>query len=796
MTIRRTLIVLLSFGFCLSSPFAVQAQDDTSAKVEQLLGRLDAGRADQIWPGVSELERLGPSAVAAISKGLERGASARLGTAKALLVMDGGDVYRAACLRVLKSLVTSKESREIRVMAADLLNAHGGKSDLRSMRSKVKTIDDAHVKIAVLKGLRSWGRRELKKFLSSDDGSLRAESALALASMGNIDAAKGVLSRLKFEPTDRGRQARLYLDQEHMLERLSSTGGLEKKDELLKFHKATILRLETQLKKAQSDAKKQTSRKVGDNRPAQFGHALGLLEEILQKVQAYYVNEDKVKEKDLANLAAKGLMESLDPFSSYMTEEETKKFKESIRQRYAGIGAVVQTDPRTGFLTIVRPIYGGPAFRAGLRTLDQVIEVEGLSTKGKTVQDLVTVLKGKIGTEVAIKVKRFLNPKAELENLSIVRRSISLPSVSYDLLPGNVGYLQLSQFGYDAVAEVTAALNDLERRGMIGLILDLRGNPGGLLTAAVEIAELFLPKDKLIVYQQGRKGTRVGRRKEFRSRKNSPYPNFPMVVMIDESSASASEIVSGTLKVHKRAQIVGQRSFGKGSVQQLYNIRKTKGESMLRLTIAYYYLPDGNCIHRKRAPRAWRFREALNLEIRRWQRDGLISIKQAEQLLDKYKATPGGVAPDIYVKRDAFTKEVQLKLGELERMMIIEKYIQKNYLKHQKLFHKLAFFDGEITEPYPEFEALMLEVKKTGLTKEQVRVYLRQTVRRFVQDDLGRNFPSDFQGDRQLERGIYQIMSKLGLKAGDVREYRPLAKRCKKKIAEEKEAKEKNSKDF
>lgn len=789
---RHGFTFLIAIGLLISSPVPSFAQDDTSTKVEQLLGRIDAGRSDQIWPAVAELEALGTAAIADISKGLSRGAAAKIGSAKALLVMEGGEVYRAACIRALKSVITSKDARELRVMAADLLNTHGGKADLRSMRNVSKSIDDPYVKITVLKGLRSWGRRELKKFIESDDAALKAEAALSLAEMGNVEAAKTVLDKLKYEPTERGRRARMYLDQERMLERLRVYGGLEKKDEILKLHKATIARLETELKKAKTAAKTHPDRTAA-NKPAQFGKALGLLEEIMQKVQAYYVDEKKIKEKDLANLAAKGLMEGLDPFSSYMTEEETKKFKESIRQRYAGIGAVVQTDPRTQFLTIVRPIYGGPAHKAGLRSLDQIIEVEGVSTKGKTVQDLVKVLKGPIGTEVNIKYKRFLDGDGKIEPKVIVRRSIALPSVSYDLLPGGIGYIQLSQFGYDAVQEVTTAMNDLERRGMTGLVLDLRDNPGGLLTAAVQIAEMFLPKDKLIVYQQGRKGTRVGRRKEFRTRRDSPFPNFPMCVMIDEGSASASEIVSGALKVHKRATLVGQRSFGKGSVQQLYDIRKTKGESVLRLTIAYYYLPDGTCIHRERSPRTWRFREALNNEIRRWQAEDIINPKQTETLLEKYKPTPGGVAPDIYCKRQEFSREVRIKIAELERSMVVEKYFQKNYTKHRKTFHKLAVFDGEKTDSYPDFDKIMAQVKN-GLSKEHVRLYVRSTARRFVQDDLGKNFPTDFEGDRQLERAIYKIMLKLNLSATDVPEYRLLAERSKKKIAEEKAAKKKDEK--
>lgn len=784
------LALFLALGLLL--PAVATAQDDTTstgAKVDSLLGRIENSGLERMWDSVAKLEKLGPAAVVDIAKGLgeDKPAVVRLGASKALLVMEGGEVYRPKALGGLKDLLFSKETREVRVMAAELLLSYGGKSDLRALRKTSSRIDDPYVKIAVLKGLRSFGRRALKAFLDSDDAGLRAEAALALGAMGNVEAAKPVLDQLKTEPTDRGRRARMLLEQERMLERLKVYGGLEKKEEILKLQKAQIDRLERELVQARIDAKKAADAGA-EGKPAasssKYSKNLKLLEELLGYVENFYVDGEKTASKGLVDEAAKGMIQSLDPFSSYMTEAETKAFQESIRQSYAGIGAVVQSDPRTGYLTIVKPIYGGPAFEAGLRTLDQVTEVEGISTKGKTVRDLVKVLKGKQGTEVAIKVKHFLDKEQTEKPLAITRDFISLPSVSYTMLPGKIGYVQLSQFGYKATVEVKSAVDALQKDGMIGLILDLRGNPGGLLSAAVQISEMFLPKDKLIVYQQGRKGTRVGRRKEFRSRRDSPWPNFPLVVMINEDSASASEIVSGALKVHGRATLIGRRSFGKGSVQQLYDVKSTEGKSNLRLTIAYYYLPDGTCIHRERSARVWRFRDALHSEIDEWKEQGLISAKQALELHDRYKPTPGGVEPHVDIDRDVLDREVRIKLAELQQSMVVERYVQRHYVDDRETFQKLAVFDNEDPQNYPHFDEIMKEVKN-GLTPEQVRIYVRETVRRFVQDDLGRTLPSDFQGDRQLERSIYEVLKRNNVDPATITEYGPLAGRADEMLADE-----------
>lgn len=783
---HKTKVFLAATALLLAGGLAVRAQDDTEtrAKVNAIFRSIESGRLEQIWAAVAKLEDMGLAATDAVSEGLKEGPKVRLGTAKALLSVEGTEAFRPQALRALKDLVFSKEERALRIMSAELLIQHGGKSDMRSLRKKSQDIADPYVKIAVLKGLRSFGRRELKKFLESDDPALRADAALALAETGNVEAAKRVLDKLKLEPTDRGQRARMYLLQDRLLERVDKYKAAEDSNEIIQSQNDKIRYLEKQLAEARVKARRGPVE--GEDKKAfssKFLGSLNLLDEIMHKVQLYYVDDKKTKAKDLVQSALNGMIEDLDPFSSYMPEAEAKAFDESLQQEYGGIGAILNADPESGHLVTVQPIYNGPAYQAGLRTLDRIVEIEGEATKGRDFQDLVKVLKGKEDTAVTIKVKRFLGDSEELVPIAITRRRVKLPSVRYDLLPGGIGYITLAHFGFDTVRELLNAIQELDRRGMNGLVLDLRGNPGGLLDAAVAVCDMFLPAGKIVVYQQGRKESPEGKRKEHRTKHPQLLGNFPLTILINEESASASEIVSGALKVHKRATIVGQRSFGKGSVQKLFDVDSTGKKSRLRLTIAYYYLPDGTLIHRERSTRDMRIRSVLDNLITGWEQSGIISPHQSEVLHDMYKPSPGGVAPDVTIAANERTLAERLKLAEVERSQLIVKYIKNNYVQHRKLFHKLAIYDGEDEKAYPGFEDQIMAKITNGLDVVTVRNYLRTNLRRFVQDDLGRELPQDFQGDNQLERGISEVVKGCGLTAEEIPEYKGLAKRVRDQIA-------------
>lgn len=743
------------------------AQDapNVDQKIQDIVSRMDRGGLAGVWDRAVDLEQLGQDAAPTIAKKLE-GASipVKLGIAKALLSMKADDQHGAA-IGATKDVLRGDGSREEKIAAADLLSLKGSRDEVKSLEKSLDTFTDPYVKLAVLKALKRRGRvlkagEMMKELLASDDFGVRAEAALRLAECDDYESSKAILEQLKTEPSERGRRASALIEQEKLMEAAEKTGGLSDKDEVVKFKDKKIEELNEKIKQMEAAAMK------GDGAGAGLPGGT-LLKELEDKIGKFYVDEKKTSINSLTDQAAKGMIDSLDPFSQYMTETESTSFKEQMSQEYAGIGAVVQMNPKSNFLTIVRPIYGGPAYKAGLRTLDQIVEVEGLATNDRhtfpTVNDLVKKLKGKRGTQVHIKVKRFLDgPDATAEEMAITRNFIMLQSVRFDMLPGKVGYLQLESFGAKASDEIEAALNELEKVGMRALVFDLRGNPGGYLNQAVEVCSKFLAKGKLVVYQQGRDGTDIGKRKDFHVVGDDQHPDYPLVVLVDENSASASEIVSGCLQVHKRADLVGQQTFGKGSVQQIFPVTATDGKSALRLTIAYYYLPDGRCIHRPRNPQTWRYQELIRNEIERWKMEGNISDAQAKILLDQYKQKPGGVIPDFPVKLDIIPQDVLKKVAATSDFADkLDSYIQQHWKKDTKALLGLVETDGFDCSKYPGFDDWFASLK-TDLSKEDVRKFLRIKVRTFAQDELAKILPSDFQEDNQLDAAVWVCYQKLG----------------------------------
>lgn len=763
----RTLSRFLAVSTALALGLSVgRAQDapSTDQKVQDIVTRMDRGGLAAVWDRAVDLEQLGDEAAPAIAKKLE-GASGpvKLGVAKALLSMKADDQH-AVAIAAVKDVLKGDGAREEKIAAADLLSLKGSKEEVRSLEKSLDTFTDPYVKLAVLKALKRRGRvikagDLMKELLASDDFGVRAEAALRLAECDDYESSKAILEQLKAEPSERGRRASALLEQEKLMEAAEKTGGLSAKDDVVKFKDKKIEELNEKIRQMEADAAKGTGGLPGGT----------LLKELEDKIGKCYVDEKKTSINSLTEQAAKGMVDSLDPFSQYMTEKESSAFKETMGQEYAGIGAVVQTNLKTGFLNIVRPIYGGPAYKAGLRTLDQIVEVEGESVKDKDgkpikVNDLVLKLKGKPGSLVHIKVKKFLDgPEASPVEMAIKRNFVTLSSVRYDMLPGKVGYLQLESFGAKASDEIESALNELEKMGMRALVFDLRGNPGGYLNQAVAVCSKFLAKGKLVVYQQGRDGTEIGKRRDFfvEHDGDEAHPDYPLVLLVDENSASASEIVSGCLQVHKRADLVGQRTFGKGSVQQIFPVTATDGKSALRLTIAYYYLPDGRCIHKPRDPQTWRYQEMIRSEIERWKMEGSISDAQAKILLDQYKQLPGGVVPDFAVKNDTLAPDVLKKMAVIADSGRLEDYIQKHWAKDKDTFLGLVESDGFDPNKYPDFDAFYSDLK-TDLAKDDLRKLLRIEVRKFAQDELAKILPSDFQEDQQLDAGVWVAYQKLG----------------------------------
>ena len=290
----------------------------------------------------------------------------------------------------------------------------------------------------------------------------------------------------------------------------------------------------------------------------------------------------KVTKKSLMQGALKGMLESLDdPHSVYFTSEELRSFQEDIKGKYVGVGMVIQKKVGEP-LTVVSPIEDGPAYKAGIKPKDQIVEIDGESTYNLTSEEASKRLKGKANTSVKVKVYREANKLTKVFELK--RENIELKYVKSKMLEGGIGYLRLTQFGDNVYPDMKKALEGLQAKGMKALILDLRSNPGGELGQSIKIASMFIEKGKIVSTRQ-KKGEET-----VYSREGKYFGNFPMVVLINGGSASASEIVSGALKDYKRATLIGEKSFGKGSVQTLLPLPDGDG---IKITIAKYYTPNG-----------------------------------------------------------------------------------------------------------------------------------------------------------------------------------------------------------
>ena len=311
-----------------------------------------------------------------------------------------------------------------------------------------------------------------------------------------------------------------------------------------------------------------------------------LFTDVFRTVKENYVSD--VNTRDLIYGALNGMMKSLDPFSAFFTPEQYKEFRQETEGEFGGVG--IEIGMEKGRPIVISPIEGTPAFRAGIRSGDIIVEINGEDTSNMTLMDVVRRIRGKPGTKVTLTIMRKgLDKPLKIE---LERAIIKVESVKWTKI-GDIGYIRLSQFTDGVGREIEKAAKNLTAQGVKGIILDLRNDPGGLLTEAINVSELFLKEGKLVVYTKTKKGE-VNR--YFSRRKHIIPEDMPLVVLVNKGSASASEIVAGALQDHKRAILVGEKTFGKASVQ---NIMPLEDGSAIKLTIAHYYTPLGRLIDKK-----------------------------------------------------------------------------------------------------------------------------------------------------------------------------------------------------
>ncbi len=315
---------------------------------------------------------------------------------------------------------------------------------------------------------------------------------------------------------------------------------------------------------------------------------LKLFTEVLSIVQNQYV--DEVPPRDLIYSAIKGTLRGLDPHSSFLDPEMYKEMQVETSGSFGGLG--IEITLKDDVLTVVAPIEGTPAHRAGIHPGDRIVKIEGITTKDMQLTDAVKRMRGKPGTKVTISVVR--EGWTEPKDFQITREQIRVQSVRNMQLEPGIEYIRLRQFQEQTASDLETALEQYSKDGKLqGLILDMRNNPGGLLTASVEVAEKFLDSGRLVVYTEGRVRNQNMR---FQANSKRVFSDFPIVVLVNQGSASASEIVAGALQDWGRAVLLGTQTFGKGSVQTIIPLSDGSG---LRLTTAKYFTPKGRSIHGK-----------------------------------------------------------------------------------------------------------------------------------------------------------------------------------------------------
>lgn len=370
-----------------------------------------------------------------------------------------------------------------------------------------------------------------------------------------------------------------------------------------------------------------------DSRYFEIAKNLDIFNAVYKEVNEFYV--DDINPSTFMKTGLDAMLESLDPYTNYISEDEIEDYRTMTTGKYGGVGAVI--GKRNEKTTILMPYEGFPAQTAGLKIGDEILTIDGVDAVGKNTNDVSKLLKGQQGTKVKVTIKRYGVEKPM--DFELTRQQIKLDNIPYiGMINEEVGYLHLTEFRENAAADVRNAVEKLKEKGMKYLVFDLRDNPGGLLKEAIEISNLFVNKDKLIV---STKGKAAEWNKEYLSRSNPLDLDIPIAVLISGRSASASEIVSGTLQDYDRAVLIGQKSFGKGLVQ---TTRPLVHKTQVKITCAKYYIPSGRCIqaidysHKKEDGTAVKIADSLKKEFK--------TVYKGRKVFDG-----GGIEPDMKIER-------------------------------------------------------------------------------------------------------------------------------------------------
>lgn len=411
---------------------------------------------------------------------------------------------------------------------------------------------------------------------------------------------------------------------------------------------------------------------AGDTKtpPGDFYDEVSRLNKVLSEVNRKYVED--VNPTELTDAALNGIRDILDPHTTVFTPKDYEGLKVSMEGKFGGVGITISL--RDNVLTVISPLSGTPAFRLGIRAGDRIRKIDGKDTKGLSLDDAVSKLRGKIGTDVTVSIQREGVP--DLMDFTITRAEIVVHAVPYyGMVSKDIGYIKLATFSDKTTSDVENAIRGLKKQGMKKLILDVRYNPGGLLNQAIEISELFLKQGNVIVSTLGRT-----QRTESRARRDGMIgPEVPMAVLVNQGSASAAEIVSGALQDWDRALVVGKTSFGKGSVQTIFPL-DNQGNA-LKLTTAFYYLPFGRCINKpENGIKGLKLQEEEASEEGEGEEAAADTVKKDTVARDTFYTNNGrmmfgggGIKPDVDVELSPMPWVVQVQ----ERMAMYFKFAVK-----------------------------------------------------------------------------------------------------------------------
>jgi carboxyl-terminal processing protease len=408
---------------------------------------------------------------------------------------------------------------------------------------------------------------------------------------------------------------------------------------------------------------------------------LDIYSSLLRQLDEHYVDEINVN--DLVKTSIDGMLDKLDPYTVYYPESDLEEFKLMTTGQYGGIGSTIQQD--SNYVIFSEPYEGSPAYSAGIQPGDKIISIEGKSMKGASVSDVSNLLKGQPGTKVKITIQPYGSNKTISKE--IVREEIKFPNISYSgMIDNQIGYVKLDQFTENAANDVKTAFTQLKNNGMKKFVLDLRDNGGGLLNEAIDIVNLFIDKGNIIVTTKGKNPKQT---QTFATSKTALDNQIPIVVLVNRNSASASEIVSGSLQDFDRAVLIGERTFGKGLVQ---NILPLSYNTRVKVTVSKYYIPSGRCIQ--------------GIDYSDKDENG-ISKHKADSSATAFKTKNGrtvydygGVEPDINVENEPYSTVLLAMFAQ----QIIFNYANEYKLKHHSIAPAKEFrITDEIYQDFTKF---------------------------------------------------------------------------------------------